>query len=116
MNYHTPHTCTTRLAPGAPWPAFVHSAVPHQPAFKQPARAGRLTDTQRAQDMAAVLTALATHGPCSLSRLGKHTGVSRHRVALVIGHLVRQQPQRLGIVRQEIWNNSMPSDIFGFLQ
>ena len=112
----TPHNCTTRLAPGAPWPAFVPGTVPQQPAFKQPTRKGRLTPEQGAQDLAAVLSAINTHGPCSLSRLGKHTGVSRHRVALVIGHLVRQQPQRLGIVRQEIWNNSVPSDIFGFFQ
>lgn len=110
------HTCTTTLAPGAPWPVFQEGSIPRQPNFAPITRKGRLTDAQLTQDSAQLIDAIAQHGPCSLSRLGKHTGISRHRLALALGKFARDQPQRLGIVRQEQWNNSVMSDIFGFLQ
>jgi len=112
----THHTCTTTLAPGAPWPAFQAGSIPRQPNFVPPTRQGRLTPEQLAQDSAKVIAAITQHGPCCLGRLVKHTDIGRYRTALALGKLARDQPQRIGIVRQEQWNNSVMSDIFGFLQ
>lgn len=106
-----PHNCTTTLVPGVSWPAMKGRLTRSQAAIL---RTVALYGTQQDADDAAVLMAIAEHGPANIGYLfRKRVTPSRNRAKKAIARLVASTPPRLVLVQTTLRPNGITTHFYG---